>query len=82
MNTKDFNAGTPQSSWLKEQLIGEIADQKNGFGSPLIKKYNITIDDSTEDLIMNIGKLDDLPDNLKEMATEIIKTKLDPGFCE
>ena len=75
MNAKDFNSGSPHSSWLKEQLIGEIADQKNGFGSSLTKKYNVTIDDSTENLIMNIGKIDDLPDDLKKMAIEIIKTK-------
>ena len=82
MNLKieDFDAGSPYSSWLKEQLIGEVADYKNGFGSSLVKKYKIKIDDTTEQTIMNITKLDDLPDDLRAMAVEIIQIELDRSF--
>jgi len=82
MNLKieDFNADSPYNSWLKEQLIGEVADYQNGFGSSLVKKYKIKIDDTTEQTIMNITKLDDLPDDLKAMAVEIIQNELDKDF--
>ena len=82
MNLKieDFDAGSPYSSWLKEQLIGEVADYKNGFGSSLVKKYKIKIDDTTVQTIMNITKLDDLPDDLRAMAVEIIQIELDSSF--
>jgi hypothetical protein len=80
MKIEDFNAGSPYSSWLKEQLIGEVADYQNGFGSSLVKKYKVKVDDKTEDIIMNIEKLDDLPDDLKAMAVEIIQNELDKDF--
>lgn len=80
MKIEDFNAGSPYSSWLKEQLIGEVADYQNGFGSSLVKKYKVKVDDKTEDIIMNIEKLDDLPDDLKAMAVEIIQNELDRDF--
>lgn len=38
MKTEDFNSGSPYSSWIKEQLIGEIADYQNGLGGQLVKK--------------------------------------------
>ena len=80
MKIEDFNAGSPYSSWLKEQLVGEVADYQNGFGSSLVKKYKVKVDDKTEDIIMNIEKLDDLPDDLKAMAVEIIQNELDKDF--
>ena len=80
LKIEDFNADSPYNSWLKEQLIGEIADYQNGFGSSLVKKYKIKIDDTTEQTIMNITKLDDLPDDLKAMAVEIIQNELDKDF--
>jgi hypothetical protein len=46
----------------------------------LIKKYRIYVDDSTENLVMGIRKLDDLPDDLKKIAVEIIKMELDKNF--
>lgn len=77
----DFNAGSPYSSWLKEQLVGEVSDQLNGFENRgLIKKYRIYVDDSTIDEIMKIKKLDDLPDDLKKVAVDIIRSELDKGF--
>lgn len=77
----DFNAGSPYSSWLKEQLVGEVSDQLNGFENRgLIKKYRIYVDDSTIDEIMKIKKLDDLPDDLKKVAVDIIRSELDRGF--
>lgn len=76
-----FNAGSPYSSWLKEQLVGEVSDQLNGFENRgLIKKYRIYVDDFTIDEIMKIKKLDDLPDDLKKVAVDIIRSELDRGF--
>lgn len=80
MKTEDFNAGTPYSSWLKEQLIGEVADYQNDLGGRLVKKYDVKVNDTTEETIMNIEKLDDLPDDLRQMAVDIIRSELDPDF--
>jgi hypothetical protein len=79
---KDFNAGSPYSSWLKEEIIGEIADHKNGHkGRGLIKKYNVRIFDGIENVILNrVGCLDDYTPELRKMAIEIIQTELDPTF--
>ena len=46
----------------------------------LIKKYKVYVDDETESVIMGITKLDDLPDGLKKVAVEIIRTELDGSF--
>ena len=80
LKTEDFNAGSPYSSWLKEELGGEVANYQNGFGSPIIEKYDIKVDDATYDLIMHTSKLDDFPENLRKMAVETIRAKLDPDF--
>ena len=80
MKTEDFNAGSPYSSWIKEQLIGEIADYQNGLGGQLVKKNDVKVDDSTEELIMNTEKLEDLPEDLRKMAVDIIRAELDPDF--
>ena len=81
LKKKDFNAGSPYSSWLKEQLVGEVSDQLNGFENRgLIKKYRIYVDDSTIDEIMKIKKMDDLPDDLKKVAVDIIRLELDKEF--
>ena len=81
LKKKDFNAGSPYSSWLKEQRVGEVSDQLNGFENRgLIKKYRIYVDDSTIDEIMKIKKLDDLPDDLKKVAVDIIRSELDKEF--
>lgn len=78
---EDFNAGSPYSSWLKEQLVGEVSNQLNGFENRgLIKKYRIYVDDSTIDEIMKIKKMDDLPDDLKKVAVDIIRLELDKEF--
>ena len=78
---EDFNAGSPYSCWLKEELVGEVAAHLHGFKNRgLIKKYKIYVDDETESLIMGITKLDDLPDDLKQIAVEIIKMELDEKF--
>ncbi len=81
LKKENFNAGSPYSSWLKEQLVGEVSDHLNGFENRgLIKKYRIYVDDSTIDEIMKIKKLDDLPDDLKKVAVDIIRSELDKRF--
>ena len=78
---EDFNAGSPYSSWLKEELVGEIQAHLHGFKNRgLVKKYNVHVDERTENKIMSIKRLDDLPNGLKKIAVEIIKTELDKNF--
>lgn len=81
MSKQDFNAGSPFSSWLKEELVGEVNNHLYGMKNRgLIKKYRIYVDDETENVIMGITKLDDLPDDLKKVAVEIIRMELDENF--
>lgn len=81
MNKEDFNAGTPHSSWLKEELVGEVTGHMHGMPNRgLVKKYKVYVDDETEDMIMKIRKLDDLPDGLKKVAVDIIRMELDNTF--
>lgn len=81
MNKQDFNAGSPYSCWLKEELVGEAMASLYGMKSRgLIKKYKIHVDDETENVIMRITKLDDLPDDLKKVAVDIIRMELDKNF--
>lgn len=81
MTKEDFNAGSPYSSWLKEELVGEITGHLHGMKNRgLVKKFKIYVDDETENIIMGIKKFDDLPDDLKKVAVEIIKQELDANF--
>ena len=82
LKKSDFNAGSPYSCWLKEEIIGEIANYKNGFKNRgLVEKYNIRIFDGMDHVIMDhIGKLDDYPEPLRRMAVDIIRAELDPAF--
>lgn len=81
MKKEDFNAGSPYSSWLKEELIGEITGHIHGLKNRgLVKKYKVYVDDKTENIIIGIKKLDDLPDDLKKIAVDIIKIELDKNF--
>lgn len=81
MKKEDFNAGSPYSSWLKEELIGEVTGHLHGLRNRgLVKKYKVYVDDKTENIIMGIKKLDDLPDDLKKVAVDIIKIELDKNF--
>ena len=81
MKKDDFNAGSPFSSWLKEELVGEVSAHLYGFENRgLVKKHKVYVDDDTEGIIMNITKLDDLPDGLKKIAVDIIKMELDKNF--
>lgn len=81
MQKKDFDAGSPYSSWLKEELVGEVMGHLHGMKNRgLVKKYKVYVDDETEDIIMSIRKLDDLPDDLKKIAVDIIKIELDSNF--
>lgn len=81
MQKKDFDAGSPYSSWLKEELVGEVMGHLHGMKNRgLVKKYKVYVDDETEDIIMSIRKLDDLPDDLKKIAVDIIKIELDSSF--
>lgn len=79
-----FNAGSPYSCWLKEEVTGEIGNYRYGLKNRgLVKKHNIKLFDGIEDYIMeNVGKFDDYPDELKAMAIDIIRAELDPTFKE
>jgi hypothetical protein len=77
----NFNAGSPFSCWLKEELSGEIGNYLSGLENRgLVKKYKIDVDDETEEIIMKIKKLDDLPNDLKKVAVDIIRMELDEDF--
>ena len=81
LKKEDFNAGSPFSCWLKEELIGEIVDFKRGFETRgLVEKYRVHVDDYTVDVVMHIKKLDDLPDDLKKVAIDIIRMEWDEDF--
>ncbi len=81
LKKENFNAGSPFSCGLKEELIGEIVNPKRGFESRgLVKKYRIYVDDDTVDIVMSIKKLDDLPDDLKKIAIDIIRAEWDEDF--
>lgn len=81
MKKEDFNAGSPYSSWLKEELVGEVTGHLHGLKNRgLVKKYKVYVDDETENIIMGIRKLDDLPDDLKKIAVDIIRMELDENF--
>ena len=82
LKKSDFNAGSPYSSWLKERIIGEIANHENGMDdSGLIKKHSVELFDGIESTIMNyVEKFDDYPAEIKNMAVEIIQKELDETF--
>lgn len=81
LKKENFNAGSPYSCWLKEELVGEISARLHGMKNRgLVKKYKIYVDDDTENIIMNIKRLDDLPDDLKKIAVDIIRIELDEKF--
>jgi hypothetical protein len=46
----------------------------------LIEKYNVSVDDETENIIADFINFDDLPDDLKKVAAEIIRTEYDETF--
>ena len=81
LKKEDFNAGSPYSCWLKEELVGEILGHIHNLKNRgLVKKHKIYVDDTAEDVIMNIRKLDDLPDDLRNIAVDIIRIELDNDF--
>lgn len=81
LKKEDFNAGSPYSCWLKEELIGEVCDPVNGFECRgLVEKYGFRFDDNTEAVIMGISKLDDLPEDLKKIAVDSIRMELDENY--
>ncbi len=85
LKKKDFNAGTPFSSWLKEEMIGEIGNNLCGFKDRgLAKKYRLNVNkrnvDKLIDIIMHTGKLDDYPYRMKRIAVDVIRMELDPYF--
>ena len=78
---ENFNAGSPYSCWLKEELVAEVQGYLHHMNNRgLVKKYNAHVDDKTEDVIMSIKKLDDLPKGLKKIAVDIIRMELDKNF--
>lgn len=81
LKKEHFNAGSPYSCWLKEELVGEVSGHLHGLKNRgLVKKHKIYVDDSTENIIMGIKKFDDLPDDLKKIAADIIRMELDKNF--
>lgn len=81
VSKEDFNAGSPFSSWLKEELVGEVMGYIHNLDNlGLINKHDVYVDDETENIIMGITKLDDLPEGLKNVAVDIIRIKLDREF--
>ena len=81
MKKEDFNAGSPYSSWSKKEFVGEVTLHLHGLKNrSLVKKYKVYVDDETENIIMGIRKLDDLPDDLKKIAVDIIRMELDENF--
>lgn len=81
MHKEDFNAGSPYSSWLKEELLGEVYNSSMGFKSRgLAEKHGYHADEETESVIMGIQKIDDLPDILKKIAEDIIRMELDENY--
>lgn len=67
-----FDAGMPLSCWLKEEILGEMANKENGFGSELVDKYNPERDFD----IFTVKCLDDYPPRLRAMAEAIIESRL------
>ena len=83
LSKKDFNAGSPYSCWLKEELVGEVSAHLYGMKNRgLIKKYKVYVDDETENVIMNTSKFDDYPTDLQRVATDIIRMELDETFLK
>ena len=81
LKKEHFNAGSPYSCWLKELLRDEVHCHIRGYKNRgLVKKHRAYVDDTTENFIMNIRKLDDLPDDLKKVAVDIIRMELEEGF--
>lgn len=77
----DFDSGSPFSSWLKERIIGEIANYENGFGSELIDKHHVHVDDNLESYILeSVTRFEDYPVEIQNMASEIIQKELDDTF--
>ena len=82
MTREDFNAGTPYSCWLCEQVIGELCNKRNGFEDRgLIKKYGIRVSERLLDYVMYaVRRLDDYPGDLRKLAVDIIRMELDNDF--
>ena len=85
LTKKDFSAGSPYSSWLKEEMIGEIGNRLCGFKDRgLAKKHRLRVNkrnaDKLIDIIMHTGKLDDYPYRMKRIAVDVIRMELDPRF--
>ena len=82
LKKEHFNAGSPYSCWLREQLLGEVLGHIYGHKTRgLVKKHRAYVDDTTENLIMNhMRKLDDLPYRLRKVAVDIIRMELDKDF--
>lgn len=78
MKKNDFNAGSPYSSWLKEEMISELFDSDN---RGLAKKHNVKADKYAMTFIYEcVEKLDDYPDDLRKIAVDIIRIELDSTF--
>ncbi len=85
LTKKDFNAGSPYSSWLKEEMIGEVGNRLCGFKDRgLATKHRLRVNkrnvDKFIDIIMHTRKLDDYPYRLRRIAVDIIRMELDTHF--
>ena len=82
LKKSDFDAGSPNSCWLREEVCAEIDAHIYGVECRgLIKKHQVYIDDETSHVVMNVVKcLDDYPSGLRAVAVDIIRAELDPTF--
>lgn len=82
LTKSDFNAGSPDSCWLREEVCAEIDSHLYGVdGRGLIKKHQVYVDEDTKSFVMDMVKsLDDYPSGLRMVAVDIIREELDPTF--
>ena len=71
----NFEAGSPYSMWLKEEIIGEIGDYMNGRENRgLVKKYNVDVFEGMDNIILSdVKKFDDYPEPIQMAAGECKK---------
>ena len=78
MKKEDFNAGSPYSCWLKEEMMSELFDSDN---RGLAKKHNVKADEDARLFISDcVAKLDDYPEGFRNIAVDIIRIELDSSF--
>lgn len=72
----DFNAGNPYSCWLREEILGELAEYKRGEKN-LISKHKIKVTDGLSEYVLReVKRFDDYPPPLQKVAKDIIRREL------